>query len=270
MFRLTLGEGYGRLSGEHGLTIGNLVQATVVVADGSILTANETENGDLFWAIRGGGCNFGVVTEFVFKLYEQRRTIYAGVLIYPPSLVNTLIQALNNWWQKGPSKKEGITLVLTCDSPPECYPCAIIMLFYNGSEQGGRTVFKAFLDLSKSPRAGSQRSVLAKPDPEPLDQTSEMPYENLNTLMNPNVYHDQSIYLKGVKFSMIQPDEACAILGKVAEVTADGSFRMISAFGFFPHERISSVPKDATAMHKRAFQKNVLTTCLGMQTRQRI
>ena len=91
----------------------------MVVADGSILTASEKENSDLFWAIRGAGGNFGVVTEFVFQLHDQRRTVYAGPLIFPATKVKPVIQAVNDWWKKGPSKKEGMLLVMTRGPPPE-------------------------------------------------------------------------------------------------------------------------------------------------------
>jgi FAD/FMN-containing dehydrogenase len=85
MLRLILGGGFGWLSGEFGLTIDNVVQVshtyslqcsiahsaqvTLVSADGSVHTANEKENSDLFFGVRGGGCNFGVVTEFVLALH---------------------------------------------------------------------------------------------------------------------------------------------------------------------------------------------------------
>lgn len=70
--------------------------------------ANKDKNADLFWAIRGGGSNFGVCTEFVLRLHEQRRTVYAGSLIFPPSLHNSLIKVTNEWWENGPSSKESM------------------------------------------------------------------------------------------------------------------------------------------------------------------
>jgi hypothetical protein len=77
LFRsLTLGGGFGWLCAQHGLVIDNLIQATVVTGSGNILTASVSENEDLFWAIRGGGGNFGVVTEFVYRLHEQRPDLY--------------------------------------------------------------------------------------------------------------------------------------------------------------------------------------------------
>ena len=82
-----------------------MCKATVVTADGSILTANETENSDLFFGIRGGGSNFGVVTEFVYRLHPQRRTVYAGVLIFPPSVLEKLVEVTAAWWETAGQKE---------------------------------------------------------------------------------------------------------------------------------------------------------------------
>ena len=91
----------------------------IVVADGRTLVANKNENEDLFWAIRGGGGNFGVVTEFVLRLHEQRKTVYAGRLMYPAPLVENVFKTAQTWWNKGPSENEGLILVTTRGPPPE-------------------------------------------------------------------------------------------------------------------------------------------------------
>jgi len=88
-------------------------QATVVVADGSVLTASQTENPDLFFGIRGGGSNFGVCTEFVLKLHPQRRSIFSGIAVFAPDALEKLMSVTEEWWNKGISEKEGIIQTFT-------------------------------------------------------------------------------------------------------------------------------------------------------------
>jgi FAD/FMN-containing dehydrogenase len=140
------------------------IQVTIVTADGSIQTANDKSNTELFWGVRGGGCNFGVVTEFVYQLHPQRRTVYAGTLLFPAPMLDRLIPVTAEWWGDGmkPHDKETLLMVLTRgpDRTVRLYqiffehksdkrkqPCVVIIVFYNGSEEDGRANFKFILDL---------------------------------------------------------------------------------------------------------------------------
>jgi FAD/FMN-containing dehydrogenase len=88
---LTLGGGHGYLSRKYGLTVDNLLAADVVLADGRLVTASARENEDLFWAIRGGGGNFGVVTSFLFQAHPVH-TVYAGPIIWPIDQAEELLR----------------------------------------------------------------------------------------------------------------------------------------------------------------------------------
>ncbi|KAI0824925.1 FAD-binding domain-containing protein [Trametes gibbosa] len=93
----TLGGGYGPLSGEHGLAIDNLLSATVVLADGRIVKASKDEEPDLFWAIRGGGGQFGIVVEFVFKAHPYAGPFGSGIIAYPGTEITSVLQIIKEW-----------------------------------------------------------------------------------------------------------------------------------------------------------------------------
>ncbi len=80
---LTLGGGFGWLSRKHGMTVDNLIAADVIVADGRMLRASEIEHADLFWALRGGSGNFGVVSRFEFRLHQVGPEVLTGMVVYP-------------------------------------------------------------------------------------------------------------------------------------------------------------------------------------------
>jgi FAD/FMN-containing dehydrogenase len=94
---VTLGGGYGWLMRKYGLAIDNLLSVDVVTANGTFLTANATQNENLFWGIRGGGGNFGIVTAFEFCLHPVGPLVTAGVLFYPPNRAMELLHFYREW-----------------------------------------------------------------------------------------------------------------------------------------------------------------------------
>ena len=101
---LTLGGGFGWLTRKYGLTIDNLVSAEVVTADGNKLQASKNKHPDLFWAIRGGGGNFGVVTEFEFELHPVGPEILAGLIIFPFSQAKQVLTKYRAFAESAPEE----------------------------------------------------------------------------------------------------------------------------------------------------------------------
>ncbi|NJD54857.1 MAG: FAD-binding oxidoreductase [Nitrospirae bacterium] len=101
---LTLGGGFGWLSRKYGMTIDNLESAEVVTAAGEIIRASATEHPDLFWALRGGGGNFGVVTRFEFRLHPVGPDVLSGLIVYPLSEAKSLLQQYRDFAAKAPDE----------------------------------------------------------------------------------------------------------------------------------------------------------------------
>jgi FAD/FMN-containing dehydrogenase len=103
---LTLGGGVGNLSRKCGLTIDNLLEVDMVLADGSFVTANSDEHPDLYWAVRGGGGNFGVVTSFLFRTHPIH-TNYAGPMIWPMEQAKPILQWYREFIPSAPDDLNG-------------------------------------------------------------------------------------------------------------------------------------------------------------------
>ena len=99
---LTLGGGFGWLSRKYGMTVDNLESAEVVTATGEIVRASATEHPDLFWALRGGGGNFGVVTRFEFRLHPVGPNVLSGLIVYPMSSAKSVLQQYRDFAAKAP------------------------------------------------------------------------------------------------------------------------------------------------------------------------
>jgi FAD/FMN-containing dehydrogenase len=100
---LTLGGGFGHLSGKYGLACDNLIGADVVTADGRLLKANASENQDLFWGVRGGGGNFGIVTSFEYRLHEIT-TVLGGAVLYPATKAKEILPFFKQFAEASPDE----------------------------------------------------------------------------------------------------------------------------------------------------------------------
>ncbi|MCW3090315.1 MAG: FAD-binding oxidoreductase [Ferruginibacter sp.] len=144
---LTLGGGLGHLTRQYGLSIDNLLEAEVILADGRVVTASETENQDLFWALRGGGGNFGVVVSFLFKL-RPAHTIYGGPMLWHLDDSAEMMQWYHNFITNAPENINGFFAFLTV--PPFApFPehlhlkkmCGVVWC-YNGELEKAEKVFE--------------------------------------------------------------------------------------------------------------------------------
>jgi hypothetical protein len=151
---LTLGGGSGYLTRRHGLTIDNLLEADVVLADGSFVTAGTKENVDLFWALRGGGGNFGVVTSFLFRAHAVKM-VYAGPIFWDAKYAKQIMGAYRDSLANAPEELGAFVGLKTVPSmdpfPREAWgkrACALISCF-NGSEEDGKKALGPL--LSKLP-----------------------------------------------------------------------------------------------------------------------
>ena len=145
---LTLGGGNGYLSRKHGLTIDNLLSVELVTAQGDSITANETENTDLFWALRGGGGNFGVVTSFEFKLHELGPEIMIAQVFYPIEDAKQVLQFYREFTSNAADELAAYALVIRVppvDPFPEAFQgnTAIVLLAsYAGSLEDGKVALE--------------------------------------------------------------------------------------------------------------------------------
>src|SRR3954453_15216573 len=121
---LTLGSGSGWLERTLGLTCDSLTSARVVLADGSIVTASPFQNEDLFWGLRGGGGNFGVVTRFTYELHEVGPIVMGGMLMYPRAMAREVFHFYRAFIESAPDEIGG-GLALICAPPHDPVPVEV-------------------------------------------------------------------------------------------------------------------------------------------------
>ncbi|MDJ0577055.1 MAG: FAD-binding oxidoreductase [Xenococcaceae cyanobacterium MO_234.B1] len=153
---LTLGGGFGWLTRKYGLTIDNLVSAEVITEDGKKIRANEAENSDLFWAIRGGGGNFGVVTQFVFKLHPVGPEILAGLMIFPFDQAKQVLRKYREFVESAPEELN-VWVVLRNAPPLPFLPeevhgkkVVVLAIFYAGDIAEGEKLIEPLRSFGNS------------------------------------------------------------------------------------------------------------------------
>ncbi|KAK8098120.1 uncharacterized protein PG998_013606 [Apiospora kogelbergensis] len=234
---LILGGGFGQLTGRHGLSIDVLLSCEVVLARGDVVTASETENPDLFWALRGAGHSFGVVTSFTSRIFPQGM-VWGGVMVFPITALPNLVSFINEFCGKNDGD-QAMMPMLTCH-PATLGPCVATTMFFNGPKEAAEAFYAPLLKLDSI-----------------LNTTGVIPYPVSNTFPNPKAPPGKRYMFSGANFvypldvKMVQD-----VSDKFHEaLSRDGNEEMKSgsmvAFELIPHKKVSSVDTAATAFAGR-------------------
>jgi FAD/FMN-containing dehydrogenase len=204
---LTLGSGSGWLERKYGMTCESLISAEAVSVDGRILRASASENADLLWGLKGGGGNFGVVTEFEFRLHPVGPIVFGGMILYPRAAAKGLARFYRDFMEEAPDEVGGGFALIT--APPEEFvpepargkpACGVIVMYVGDPEQGEKAL----------------RPLLEWGDPL-VKLVQPMPYVAVQELTDPGHPWGISEYSK-IDYLCELPDEAIeAMVDKVDE-----------------------------------------------------
>jgi FAD/FMN-containing dehydrogenase len=200
----TLGGGIGWTMRKFGLACDNLTGADVVTADGRLVHASETENADLLWGLRGGGGNFGIVTEFEFELHRLGPIVYAGPIFYPAQDAPDLLRAFRNWAGDAPDEITGLVDLTTAP------PLPVIPEEWHGKKVA------AFIATSTGPVDAGDALVRAiRGVAEPIvDLLGPMPYQMIQTLIDPLWAKGIHAYFKATNLARLDDE----LIGRLCEL----------------------------------------------------
>jgi FAD/FMN-containing dehydrogenase len=242
---LTLGGGFGWLSRKHGLSIDNLISADVVTAAGELVKASDTDNPDLFWAIRGGGGNFGIVTSFEFRLHKVGPEVLAGLIVHPLDAARDVLRFYREFIKTTP--QEFVCWFVMRKAPPlpflpvEWHGKEILVLAvcYSGDVKAGENIAKPLRSFGK-PIA---------------DIIGPMPFVAWQSILDPLLAPGMRNYWKSHDFREVSDgliDTLIAHARRIPDPQTEIAFAQLG-------EGVTKVPKEATAYTHRdaAFVMNV-------------
>ena len=232
---LTLGGGFGWLSGKFGMTVDNLLGADVVLASGELVRASERENPDLFWAIRGGSGNFGIVTSFEYRLHDVGPLIIGGLVVHPFARATETLKFFNDFMKTAPGELVAAAVLMT--GPDGNKGCAIAVTYPGNVAEGERIV-----------------APIKQYGPPLMDLIGPMPYVAQQALLKDAMPPNLLNYWKAEFIREVSDD--------VIAVAVDAFTRVPSAISsllFFPiRGAVSRVPVEATAFpHRSGFHTGI-------------
>ena len=226
---LTLGGGLGWLQGKHGLSCDNLVSADIVTADGQLLTASADQNPDLFWGLRGGGGNFGVVTSFEYRLHRLD-PVLAGMVVHPIAKAKDVLRFYRDFCRGCPDEAVAAAAMMTAEDGT---PIAVIVAAHFG-------------DLAKGEAALAPLRKFGPPIADTIAQTS---YVALNSLFDAAFpYGGVQRYWKSSFLKELGDDMLDIMIARCAKFLSP----MSNVLFFHLHGAATRVATDATAFGARS------------------
>jgi FAD/FMN-containing dehydrogenase len=238
----TTGGGYGWTSSKHGLACDNLVSVEMVLGDGSVVRASEHEHPDLFWGIRGGGGNFGIVTEFEFALHPLGPIVLAGLMAFPTDRAREVLRAWRDWSDAAPDEIATGCVLLT--APPEPFipselhgrPVVGIPVMYVGAPEDGAAAMQPLRDLGPA-----------------VDVVGPMPYTAFQAMLDHGAPHGMRSYWRGEYLAELSDAAIDTYINHGVELTAAGG-PLSQMVIFRVGQGVSAVPDAATAFSQRDAQ----------------
>jgi len=234
---LTLGGGIGHLMRSIGLTCDNLISAEIVTADGRIVNASLTEYAELFWAIRGGGGNFGIATQFEFELHPINEPLYAGMIFFAPETGPELMRLYNDFCGQAPDEVSTILAYLL--APP--FPFV---------PEGVRFTPGYALVVVATDQGLAERSLrpLREFGPPLFEMLAPMPYAAVQTLFDAANPPGTMGYIKSQYFDEYSEDIIATIHANAAKMPHGPSQMLNVQLG----GRVARIPEDSTAFGGRS------------------
>jgi len=205
---LTLGSGSGWLERKYGLTCDNLISADVVTANGEFVKASGEENEDLFWGLRGGGGNFGVVTSFEYRLHTVGPIVLGGMLLYPFSKAAELLRFWRDYLEEAPDELGGAIAFITAPPAP-----------FVPEPMKGKLAAGLIVSYAGSPEEGEEWvRPLKEFGPPEVDLVQPMPYTALQTLLDPGNPPGRNNYWKAENLDELSDEAIDTIVLHVAKM----------------------------------------------------
>jgi FAD/FMN-containing dehydrogenase len=231
---LTLGGGVGWLVRKYGMSIDSLLSCQIVSADGKVLSASAAENADLFWALRGGGGNFGVVASFEFQGHPVK-TVLGGMILYPRDSATDVIRRFRDYIEIAPDELTAYAALL---QGPDGTPLVAVIPCYCGDMSNGERTLQALRTFG-SPI---------------LDTIQPVPFPAMQSLLAASFPDGNHNYWKSTLQRQLSDDAIAAIVEHANKMTSQLSFVVIEHYG----GAAGRIAKDSTAFPHRDLPWDIL------------